>query len=111
MATVIKCIVSDKKAVDVLRLIKEFCLEPAVVEPLDGLNGSAAPSGKTITQAIYDFVDDSLKRGEKFITVAQLRDISSTHGSAHAYSYPLKKLLRLKRLKHGKLPSTYEVLK
>lgn len=105
MATVIKCIVADKKAVEILRLIKASCLEPPVVEPLDGTE--TAPKG-SLTQTIYKIVENA--KGP--IPVAQFREAArAINGNPNAYSYALKTLLDSKKLKRGKLPKTFEVVK
>lgn len=110
MATVIKCIVADKKAVDLLRLIKEYCLEPPVVEPLDSGN-EVKPKGN-LTQAVNELVENTAKQGGKVIQIATLREMARTMtGNPNSYSYALKMLLKAKRLKRGKLPKTYEVIR
>lgn len=112
MATVIKCIVSDKKVVDVLRLLKDFCLDPPVVEPMDDAGAPSKGSGAPCKKLIFDFVGEEAKRGTKIVTSAQLSKVCTENGGhANGYSYALKRLLETKKLKRGKQPHTYEVLK
>lgn len=114
MATVIKCIVADKKVVDVLRMLKDFCLDPPVVEPMDDISASLPKKkpGFSVTNKIYAMVNDAIKRGDNVITSKQFAEIAKNSGGhPTGYSYAIKKLMDNKRLKRGKAPNTYEVLK
>lgn len=111
MATVIKCIVADKKAVDVLRLIKDFCLDPPVVEPMDDSTNSPALKTSGVTKAIMDLIDNAKKTGNKVVRTSQFRETCRAHNaSPTGYSYALKQLLKNKKLKRGRMPNTYEVI-
>lgn len=112
MATVIKCIVADKKVVDVLRMLKGVALEPPVAEPLDDIQTPQKSSKGTLSKKIYDLIEEKSKGKDKIITAAQLTALCKENGChATAYSYALKKLIAEKLVRRGKLPHTYEVIK
>lgn len=115
MPTVIKCIVHDKRVVEVLRALKPYTIDPPVVEPMDdgqpGLATKIAPPG-AVTKIIFDFVEKAAKAGKKTITSRELKEACLAAGlKNNSYSYGLKLLLENKKLKRTKLPSTYEVIK
>lgn len=108
----VKCIVADKKVVEVLRLLDGYSLEPPVVLPVRGstdpqrLNGSvpANTNGGSI-ELIRRFIP-----GRKTVTSAQMREHCEENGySKNGYSYALKMLLRQGALKKTKEPRVYEV--
>ena len=112
MATVIKCIVADKKVVEVLRLLKGVALEPPVAEPLDDLPTTNKPSKGSLSKLIFNLIATKAKSKDKIITAAQLTAMCRDNGChPTAYSYALKKMISEKIVRRGKLPFTYEVIK
>lgn len=119
MPTVIKCIVPDKRAIEVLRLLKPYALDPPVVEPMDeGLvhNQPAVrqrlANGMTITEMVFDYIKDQIKAGGKVFTASELRGFCAANGAQYnSYSYPLKRAIEEGLLKKSKMPATYEVIK
>lgn len=115
MATVIKCIVNDKRLIEALKALKPYALDPPVVDPIDdgplGLAKKISPPG-AVSNFVIEFVDKSAKAGKKTITSRELKQACVAHGlKNNSYSYGLKLLLEKKKLKRTKHPSTYEVVK
>jgi predicted HTH transcriptional regulator len=115
----IKCIIGDKKLVEVLHLLDGHTLEPPVVLPVKGTvvtaivrhgNGHAstvAPSANSI-ETLSSFVGP-LKR----VTAKELREHLESRGfSKNGYSYALKKLVENGALKKSRSEkNTYEVIR
>lgn len=115
MPTVIKCIVQDKRVIDVLRALKPYAIDPPVVDPIDdhvnGLAKKISASG-SVSKIVFDFVDKAAKAGQKTITSRELKAACVAAGCKdNSYSYGLKLLINRKKLKKTKHPSTYEVVK
>ena len=115
MPTVIKCIVHDKKVVDVLRVLKPFAIEPPVADPIDeGPVNSAKrlTPGSSIHKLVSDYIAKSARSGKKTVTGRELKEELMAHGAKdNSYSYGLKLALEQKKLKRTKHPSTYEIVR
>lgn len=114
MAVVIKCIVPDKKALDVVRLLKSIALEPPVIDPLDDIptaHDSAVKSrtpGFSARKCVEDYVASA--QGKVSATDLRLHVIKNGFRD-RSYSYPLKMLIDKGVLKKTKEPFVYEVKK
>ncbi len=112
----IKCIVGDKKALEVVKLIQPHTLEPPVMIHIsDGgikANGHAEPEKKSWTTAPGGSVELMRRfvKGHKTLTARQMREHLEANGySRNGYSYSLQKLLEEGSLKKTKEPRVYEV--
>ena len=114
MPTIIKCIVHDKKVVDVLRVLKPYAFEPPVADAMDEapLNSKRMAASGSISKLVFDYVAKSAKTGKKTVTSRELKDELMAKGAKdNSYSYGLKLLLEKKKLKRTSHPSTYEIVK
>lgn len=112
MSTIIKCIVADKRVVEVVRMLKPFALDPPVVDPMDESPAKKIESGKSIRQMVFEYVDSLVKSGVKKITARELRKFCVDRGAQeNSYSYALKLLVDEGRFKKTKTASLYEVVK
>lgn len=115
MPTVIKCIVPDKKVVEVLRALKPYALDPPVADPIDDGPLNSAKKVKVqgdFTAAVVNYVNAAAKAGKKTVTSTELKEACMANGGQHnSYSYALKLLLDRKRLKRTGTPKTYEIIK
>ena len=116
----IRCIVADKKVVDVLHLLDGHTLEPPVALPIRG----AAPASKQLNGASHHDMPHSPPQGQgstdllrKYIagrkgaiSTKELRDYLMNKGySPNGYSYALQQLLKDGSLKKTKEYAVYEV--
>ncbi len=116
----IRCIVGDKKALEVVKLIQEHTLEPPVVVHIaDGkkANGHApeAPGSPkqwtTVPGGSVNLMRSFIK-GNKTLTAKQMREHLEANGySKNGYSYSLQKLLEEGSLKRTKVRRVYEVVR
>ena len=115
MPTVIKCIVSDKKVVEVLRALKPYALDPPVADPIDDGPLNSAQKVKVqgdFTAAVVNYVNAAAKAGKKTVLSTDLKKACMDHGGQHnSYSYALKLLLKRKKLKRTNIPKTYEIIR
>jgi len=105
----IKCIVGDKKALEVLEFLTGRTLEPPVINHIGPIvaNGHGKPTNPAAgsIEMLRKFVP-----GKKSVTARQLREHLEANGySKNGYSYALKKLLDDGILKKTKEPRVYEV--
>ena len=115
MPTVIKCIVPDKKVVEVLRALKPYALDPPVADPIDEgpINSAIKVVGahNGFKALIDNYIEKSAKSGKKTITTAELKNLCTDNGGQwNSYSYGLKLALNNKKLRKTKDPKTYEVI-
>jgi hypothetical protein len=115
MPTAIKCIVHDKRVIDVLRALKPYALDPPVVDPIDdqpnGIAKKIASSG-SLTRMVSDIVAKAAKAGKKTISSREIKQaLVALGGNPGSYSYGLKVLLETKKIKRTKTTSVYEVVK
>jgi len=115
----IKCIVADKKVVEVLHLLDGHTLEPPVALPIRGAavaNGHHAPKtkAKSWTTAPGGSVNilQSFVKGRKKVAVKEMRMHLVEQGySPNGYSYALQSLTKDGFLKKTKEPGVYEVVR
>ena len=107
----VKCLVGDKKLLEVMRLLKGMTLEPPVILPVDiskpnGMDKTRNPApGQGSTDLLRKFLP-----GRGKVTSRELREHCMTNGySKNGYSYALKRLLGEGSLKRTKEPRLYEV--
>lgn len=107
----IRCIVSDKKALDVMTLLDGNTLEPPVMVRVNGpVNGHGpAPARVKINGGSVGLIRQYVQ-GKKTVNSKQMREHCEANGfSKNGYSYALKKLLNDGELKRTKEPRVYEV--
>lgn len=117
----IKCIVADKKVVEVIDLLDGHTLEPPVVLRVRGAmaaNGHDTTSKKADTKSSWMTAPGgsinimrAYVKNHETVTVKQLRSHLVGHGySSNGYSYALQYLVKEGTLKKTKKPATYEVV-
>lgn len=107
----IKCIVSDKKALDVMKFLDGLTLEPPVIQYIHGPHNEVAPALNEKTRNSIEQLRKFI-HGRKTVTPSEMRIHLEQNGySKNGYSYALKILQDRGLLKKSKgTPSRYEVV-
>lgn len=111
----IRCLVGDKRLVQVLGVLDGLTLEPPVVvpvkangteHPISHVNGGPKEIKPTTTELLREFI-----QGRDTVTAKQMREHITSHGyTKNGYSFALQNLIKDKLVKRGKEYATYEVV-